>query len=120
MAAACHRRTRGGMSAVRVHRRAPVGTARTPATLAVPRLTRGAGVRNRLTDYERQVKAEIAMWRANPPGRVARTLGAIEKPLVKPVGWVLEKTTADRAIKGALELVMDAGSWTVDEDRILA
>jgi hypothetical protein len=31
----------------------------------------------------------------------------------------LERTTLDRAVKVVLELVMDAGSWTVDEDRIL-
>jgi len=73
-----------------------------------------------LNDYERQVETEIEKWRSKPPGPFAKTLGVIEKPLTKPIGWVLEKTALDRVVKGALELVMDAGSWTVDEDRILA
>jgi hypothetical protein len=79
----------------------------------------GDSSRGRLNEYERQVKAEIEKWRAKPPGPVARALSIVEKPLTKLVGWVLERTTLDRAVKAVLELVMDAGSWTVDEDRIL-
>lgn len=73
-----------------------------------------------LTSYERKAQAEVAVWRAKPPGAVAKALAVLNKPLQKPIELVMDKTPVGKAAEGVLRVAMDGASWSVNEDRILA
>ena len=73
-----------------------------------------------LTTYEQEAVNAIAKWRAQPPGAVAKYLGKATRFVEKPTEWVMDKTVIGKVVQGILEVAMDAGSWTVDEDRIFA
>ena len=72
-----------------------------------------------LTKYERDALDAIAKWRAQPPGRVAAYLGKATWVVEKPTEWVMDHTVAGKVVRGILEIAMDAGSWTIDEDRVV-
>jgi hypothetical protein len=72
-----------------------------------------------LTKYERDALEAIVKWRAQPPGRVAAYLGKATQVIEKPTEFLMDRTLVGNVVKGILEVAMDAGSWTVDEDRVV-
>jgi hypothetical protein len=72
-----------------------------------------------LTKYEREALEAIVKWRAQPPGRVAAYLGKATQVIEKPTELLMDRTLVGKVVKGILEAAMDAGSWTVDEDRVV-
>ena len=72
-----------------------------------------------LTKYERDALEAIVKWRAQPPGRVAAYLGKATQVIEKPTELLMDRTLVGKVVKGILEVAMDAGSWTVDEDRVV-
>jgi EcsC protein family len=71
-----------------------------------------------LTKYEHEALEAIVKWRAQPPGRVATYLGKATQVIEKPTELLMD-TAVGKVVKGIVEIAMDAGSWTVDEDRVV-
>jgi hypothetical protein len=72
-----------------------------------------------LSKYEREALEAIVKWRAQPPGRVAAYLGKATQVIEKPTELLMDRTLVGKVVKGILEAAMDAGSWTIDEDRVV-
>jgi hypothetical protein len=72
-----------------------------------------------LTDYERRALVEVEAWRARSPGRGARAFGRATGVADRPAAWMLERTVVGRVLEGVLSVAMDAGSWTVSEQRVV-
>lgn len=72
-----------------------------------------------LTPYEREAQAEVDAWRERSPTRGAKAYGRATGVLDRPTAWMLEKTVVGRVLEGVMTIAMDAGSWTVSEDRIV-
>jgi hypothetical protein len=72
-----------------------------------------------LTKYEEEALEAIVKWRAQPPGRIAAYLGKATSVIEKPTELLLDRTLVGKVVKGILEVAMDAGSWTVNEDRVV-
>lgn len=72
-----------------------------------------------LTPYERQALVEVDAWREQSPTRGAKAFGSLTRVVDRPTAWVMEKTVVGRVLEGVLKVAMDAGSWTVSEQRIV-
>ena len=72
-----------------------------------------------LTKYEQEALEAIVKWRAQPPGRIAAYLGKATRVIEKPTELLMDRTLVGKVVKGILEVAMDAGSWTVNDDRVV-
>jgi hypothetical protein len=72
-----------------------------------------------LNKYEQEALEAIVKWRAHPPGRIAAYLGKATRVIEKPTELLIDRTLVGKVVKGILEVAMDAGSWTVNEDRVV-
>lgn len=72
-----------------------------------------------LTAYELRALDEIDAWRARSPGRGARAFGRATRAVDRPASWMLERTLVGRVLEGVMGVAMDAGSWTVSEQRVV-
>jgi hypothetical protein len=73
-----------------------------------------------LTAYEHRALADVAAWRAESPTRGARAFGQVTRVVDRPTSWLMERTVLGRVLEGVLGVAMDAGSWTVSEERVVA
>jgi hypothetical protein len=71
------------------------------------------------TEYEHKASLETELWKKRPPGKVARALGLLNKPLEKPVGWLMDRTVVGKVLEGVLQVAMDGASWSVADSRVV-
>lgn len=75
---------------------------------------------DRLNEYERRAQREVQAWRHKPPGVVARRVGAVLEPVDKLMEKYVLRGPVTKAMEAAMSVAMDAASWSIDVDKLLA